>query len=75
MVQLSGWPENASGLFFIAIVREYTAVGLWEAKVCLERLRAGETLELCVRKPGQEAAFVEKLLRFEVVQKTQIGEC
>jgi hypothetical protein len=46
VVRASGWREGMNPMFFIMIVREFTAVSLAEAKSYLDRLRAGETLEL-----------------------------
>jgi hypothetical protein len=74
MVRAAGWPDGANPIFFIAIVREYTAVSLADAKNYLDRLRAGETLDLRPYQPDQSAAFVEKLLQFGVVERAEVAD-
>jgi hypothetical protein len=59
-------------MHFIAIVREFAAESLAEAKDYLDRIRAGESVNLWPREPGQSAAFAEKLLRFRVVERAEV---
>lgn len=61
-------------MFFITIVREFTAVSLAEAKGYLDQLRAGEELVLVPYQRGQSAAFAEKLLRFGVVERAEVAD-
>ena len=71
MVRVSGWPAAANVMSFVMIVREFTGVSLADAKAYLDRLRAGETLDLRAYQPERAAAFAEKLLRFGVVERAE----
>ena len=72
MVRVTGWRDGTNVMSFITIVREYTAVTLAEAKSLLDRLRAGESLELQPYQPGQSSALAEKLLQFGVVGRADV---
>ena len=74
MVRASGWRDGMNAMFFITIVREFTGVSLAEAKSFLDRLRAGDQLDLHPYQTGQSAAFAEKLLRFGVVERAEVAE-
>src|SRR5260221_12394211 len=73
-VRVSGWPEGANPMHFIIIVREFTAVGLAEAKAYFDRLRAGESLVLVPYRPDQASAFAAKLLHFNAVQMAEVTQ-
>lgn len=74
MVRISGWPDAASVLSFVKIVCEFTGSNLADAKVHVERLRAGATLDLQPREPDRSAALAEKLLRFRVVARAEVRD-
>jgi hypothetical protein len=74
MVRASGWRDGMNAMFFITIVREFTAVSLVEAKAYLDRLRDGEQLDLHPYQAGQSVAFAEKLLRFSVVERAEVAD-
>ena len=74
MVQVAGWPAGANVMSFIMIVREFTAVTLAEAKSYLDRVQAGETVDLRPEQPGQSAALAQKLLRFGVVSRAVVQD-
>ena len=56
---------------FIMIVREFTAVNLAEAKDLLDRVRRGESVDLCPYEPGRAAAFAEKLLLNSAIDRAK----
>jgi hypothetical protein len=71
-IRVSGLPEGANPMHFIMIVREFTAVGLAEAKAYFDHLKAGEPLVLVPSKSGQASAFATKLLQFKAVQVAEV---
>jgi hypothetical protein len=74
MVRASGWHHGMNAMFFITIVREFTAVSLAEAKSFLDRLQAGDQLDLHPYQSGQSALFAEKLLRFGAVERAEVAD-
>jgi ribosomal protein L7/L12 len=72
-VRVAGLPEGANPMHFIMIVREFTGVGLAEAKAYLDCLTAGESLVLVPYESGKASAFVEKLLRFKAVCVAEVA--
>ena len=64
MFRAGGWREGTDSMTLIIIVREFTAIGLAEAKGLLNRVRSGEVVDLHPYQPGRSGASTEKLRRY-----------
>jgi hypothetical protein len=71
MIRVTGWPDRANVFSFLRIVHEFTGADSANVRSYMERLKAGETLELRPCELARSVAFAEKLLRFGVVSRAE----
>ncbi len=72
VVRVRGWNVNGNGLDFIHSVRTFTGVDLRTAKTLLDRLRAGEEVELQPLDMKSPVALGEDLLKAGVVLEAEL---